>query len=109
MTLEQSIEAFRDRVVGTTIRGQHVAGVELTIDSNTDSGQLRYILCVLFSDTILPQDMDPSEKMLRRVFDERPSHARCVVQDIDDLKARLAGEKACDWLLPDEAYVEEKL
>ena len=110
MQLHEALEVFRDRVLGTTIRGQKVDGVELVIDTLGERPHgLRFILFVLFTDTILPQDMTKEERLLARVFDERPGWARIAMFDVDELRGRLLGEIPCleaEWGLQDELHLK---
>lgn len=105
--LEAALDRFRATMVGQYVRGQKVDGVELLIDDNSPGRKWRYFLHVVFQEN--PHEPGASEEMnlIRSVFSEIPTYAVIRVDDIDELKLRLIGYKAClaeEWRLEDEVY-----
>lgn len=100
--LHDALQQFRQRTLGTFIRGQRVDGVELTIDDLGDRGW-RHILCVHFKENPVEEGSTPEEKLLARVFDETPGWAQVTTQDAKELVDWLVGAKPVPgWTLSDE-------
>ena len=95
----EQLEAFRQRVTGTIIRGQRVSDVELTIDSLGDP--YRYFVSVFFFENP-PSNQSLEMNMLERVFSEIPDHAFYLADTRAEAEAVLAGTVSPAWVLADE-------
>lgn len=106
--LHDALIQFREWIVGREVRRRQVESVELIIDDLggvSGSGQLRFMICVHFPENPFPAGVADEEKLLSRVFDEKPPWAQIMCDDVDDCRARLVGLKPCrddEWILADE-------
>jgi hypothetical protein len=98
---EYLFNAWATRITGTTIRGQVVEHVEITIDSI--GPQVRVILTVLFRENP-PGGSCKEENLLRRVFSDVPRCANTPPLTFNNAMRIMAGEPWPDncWYLEDE-------
>ena len=98
---EYLFNAWATRVAGTTIRGQVVEHVEITIDSI--GPQVRVILTVLFRENP-PGGSCKEENLLRRVFSDVPRCASTPPLTFNAAIRIMAGQPWPDncWYLEDE-------
>lgn len=103
MNIPELVIAFRDRTVGTRIRGQQVESVELCIDTNGANGSLRYLLHVFFVEPAGIAELPEHERLLRRVFWDTDFAVANLAQD--ELVSVLDGSAPlldARWTLSDE-------
>jgi hypothetical protein len=99
---EYMFNSWHTRMVGTTVRGQRVECVEVTIDSLFPE-QTRVILTVLFRENP-PGGSCKEENLLRRVFSDVPRCASTPPLTFNTAMRIMAGQPWPDncWYLEDE-------
>lgn len=99
-----NFEAWSQRMIGATIRGQQVDRCELVIDTNGwDDAPIRVFIGVLFREN--PTCGSKEERLLQSVFSETPGRATLRPMTPSDAEKVLSGmtEPAdSDWFLDDE-------
>ncbi|MDD4888901.1 MAG: hypothetical protein PHU85_03150 [Phycisphaerae bacterium] len=104
MNLTKELRRYRDRVGGTLIRGQIVAGVELTADMLGADFPVRFFLHVVFTEKPV-SNISPEHNLLQRVLDPTPREAFCVCRSERELLMVLRGKREPRWFLEDESHL----
>lgn len=97
------LREFRERSLGSFVRGQIVEHAELTIDT-LNRGDIRYIITVVFKENP-PTNESPEKNMLQRVFSQIPKSAFITTSDPEEVQSILlshASDEGQRWRLDDE-------